>query len=207
MNLFWAFTVVKMEWRGVSWSLQLCASLEAPICSLNTKYNCLRKKWWYNKPKDSPDLKDSSPFWDFLDDNIKHFKTMKNRYRIQFSSLKVLQRLGLNKIGLLLCPSLIILSYGWDWGCLEDQLRLRLRLKMILGWGWRLKWGWCWVEVQVLFSWKWVEFRLSWVEVEFRVRMGFHRVRAMVQKKFRSTHVAGQNFFICFLQFLLSIMT
>ena len=69
----------------------------------------------------------------------------------------------------------------------------------------RLKWGWD--EVESKFSWNWVELGLSLVNVELIKKLCFHRIRVMVLNIFRSTHIAEQYLFLCFLQFLLLMLS
>ena len=48
---------------------------------------------------------------------------------------------------------------------------------------------------------------LSLVNIELRKKLGFHRIRVMVLNIFRSTHIAEQHLFLCFLQFLLLMLS
>ena len=69
----------------------------------------------------------------------------------------------------------------------------------------RLMWGWD--ELESKFRWNWVELGLSLVNVELIKKLCFHRIRVMVLNIFWSTHTAEQYLFLCFLQFLLLMLS
>ena len=71
----------------------------------------------------------------------------------------------------------------WVEGKVEVEIEADVNLMLML--------EWCWDEVELKFILNWVQVDLNWINVDSRKRIGFHRIRVLIQNISRSNHITS----------------